>query len=249
MRQALVIQHVAFEDLGTLQSALLEAGFTIETLQAGIDDICALDALSADLLIVLGAPVGVYETADYPFLADEIRLLTQRLAAQRPTLGICLGAQLMAAALGAPVAPGKQGKEIGWAPVFPALPTPHSPEPSVLDQLFAADLRVLHWHGDTFELPPGAVHLASSARYANQAFSIGTHALALQFHPEIKLGSLERWYIGHASELAQTGVSVSQLRKDGLAYAPALQRAARFVWDSFLQRACPAATNNAINGS
>jgi GMP synthase (glutamine-hydrolysing) len=101
MRRAVVIEHVAFENLGTFRTALAEAGFTIEILQAGVADLRALDPVEPDLLIVLGGPIGVYENDDYPFLIDEIDVLAKRLASKRPTVGICLGAQLMAAALGA----------------------------------------------------------------------------------------------------------------------------------------------------
>src|SRR5690242_20401711 len=116
MRSATVIQHVAFEDLGTLEPALQAAGFTLQRLQAGVDDLC-IDPVACDLLIVLGGPVGVYERQAYPWIEDELALLRARLTAGAATLGICLGAQLMAAALGAEVYAGRHGKEIGWSPL------------------------------------------------------------------------------------------------------------------------------------
>jgi GMP synthase (glutamine-hydrolysing) len=231
MRRAVVIEHVAFENLGTFRTALVEAGFTIEILQAGVADLRALDPVEPDLLIVLGGPIGVYENDDYPFLIDEIDVLAKRLASKRPTVGICLGAQLMAAALGAQVSPGTRGKEIGWAPIFPAEGAKHQ---VILDALFSPELRVLHWHGDTFQLPPYAAHLAGSARYANQAFSIGDFGLALQFHAEVRADTLEPWYIGHAVELARAQISIPQLRADGQRYARALEHAAHSVWRAWL---------------
>jgi len=231
MRNALVIQHVAFEDPGTLVPVLRAAGFHIETLYAGVDDLGAIDAVAPDFLIVLGGPVGVYDTEEYPWLLDEISLLSKRLAAQRPTLGICLGAQLIAAATGARVKPGMHGKEIGWSRLFPVPGAQHL---HLLHALFGDSLRVLHWHGDTFDLPTGAVHLASSDQYAHQAFVIGNYALALQFHAEVRLAALESWYIGHAAELAQAHISVSQLRVDGRIYAPALENAAQPLWQGCL---------------
>ena len=114
MKHAVVLQHVAFEDLGTLQPLLSAQGWQLQVLQAGVD---TLDpAETADLLVVLGGPVSVNDVDRYPFLNDSIALLQRRLQQQRPTLGICLGAQLMASACGAAVHPSRQ-KEIGWFPV------------------------------------------------------------------------------------------------------------------------------------
>ncbi len=108
-------RHVGFEDLGSFAPSLREAGFTIEYVDVPIDGIASIDLLSADIMIVLGGPVGVYDDASYPFINQEINFLRERLRADRPTLGVCLGAQLMAAALDANVYPGV--REIGWAPV------------------------------------------------------------------------------------------------------------------------------------
>ena len=232
MRSALILQHVPFEDPGTLEPALAAAGWRIDALQAPLADLSAIDALVPDLLIVLGGPVGVYDTDSYPQLRDELALLRARLAARRPTLGICLGAQLIAAALGAPVTPGTRGKEIGWAPLMPASGSEQSP---VLETLFRPGVRVLHWHGDTFALPDGAVHLAASAQYPHQAFAVGRHALALQFHAEATLSGLEAWYMGHAAELHQAGLSVPQLRASGRRHAPALEQVAPALWRACLQ--------------
>jgi len=233
MRRAVVIQHLAFEDLGTLEPALRAAGFTIETLQAGVADLSRLSQHVPDLLIVLGGPIGVYEQVSYPFLADEIALLSARLKLRRPTLGICLGAQLMAAALGASVFPGEQGKEIGWSPLVPATPVLAE---TTLAPLFDPGIHVLHWHGDTFSLPGQATHLAGSAQYPNQAFSVDHFGLALQFHPEVQTAQLERWYIGHALELARAGISVPVLREQAHRYGPALERAAAALWQSWLHQ-------------
>jgi GMP synthase (glutamine-hydrolysing) len=117
MRTALAITHVAFEDLGSLGMELVQAGFNIQFIDACTANLRAFDALDPDLVIVLGGPIGIYERDAYPFLEAEILLLRARLAAKRSTLGICLGAQLMAAALGARVYPGSYGKELGWAPI------------------------------------------------------------------------------------------------------------------------------------
>src|ERR1700733_11064461 len=104
-KTALAIRHVHFEDLGSLEPSLLSAGYQVRYADSGIDDLAAVDALAPDLLVTLGGPIGAYEDDLYPMLKDEVRLLEARLAAERPTLGICLGAQLMARALGSRVYP------------------------------------------------------------------------------------------------------------------------------------------------
>lgn len=221
-RHCLVLSHVVFEDLGTLEAPLRERGFEIESVLAAKAGFPLPQAESCDLLIVLGGPMGVCEQSDYPFLKDEIALIGQRLAARRPILGVCLGAQLMAAALGAPVYPGPHGKEIGWSALQAA---PNLDPPQWFAPLLADGLEVLHWHGDTFDLPPGALHLASSKLYANQAFAIEDFALALQFHPEVTASGLESWYAGHATELQQAGISIPALRSTAHQHAPALEKA------------------------
>ncbi len=216
---ALAIRHVAFEDLGNFESILRERGYRVVYREAGAGDLAKIDALAPALLAVLGGPIGAYEDAAYPFLADEIRLIKARLAAKLPVLGICLGAQLMARALGARVYPGP-AKEIGWA----AIELTEAGRRSPLKHLAADKARVLHWHGDTFDLPPGATRLAATDQCANQAFALGRYALALQFHAEAPAG-IERWLVGHAHEIASApGVGAESLRADTARYAPALQR-------------------------
>ncbi|MEO1765042.1 MAG: gamma-glutamyl-gamma-aminobutyrate hydrolase family protein, partial [Cyanobacteria bacterium J06629_18] len=113
MKTATVIRHIAFEDLGTLEIALQRQGYAIKYLEAGVDDLTSISP-TEDMLIILGGPIGAYDERDYPFLVDELQILEQRLKAAKPTLGICLGSQLMARALGARVYPGGN-KEIGWS--------------------------------------------------------------------------------------------------------------------------------------
>ena len=227
VRTTLAITHVAFEDLGTLGIALMDAGFKSEVIDACTTDLSAIDPLGPDLMIVLGGTVGIYQSDVYPFIVCEIELLRSRLAAKRPTMGICLGAQLMAAALGAPVYPGTNGKELGWAPVHVGSDFNVAP---FFAALLTPELFVLHWHGDTFDLPAGATHLAGTAQYVNQAFAMGNYALALQFHLEVTTHGLERWYVGHASELAQAGISVRKLREESCTFGPRLEAAASKFW-------------------
>lgn len=227
MKSATAIRHVAFEDLGLLGPLLAEAGYRTEYREAGIDDMGGLDP---DLLVVLGGPIGAYEEEIYPFLTHELALIERRLAAGRPTLGICLGAQLMARALGARVYPGP-AKEIGWAP----LRLTEAGAASCLRHLGPQHTAVLHWHGDTFDLPAGATRLASTEICANQAFSHGPAALGLQFHGEACGPDLERWLIGHAAEIAATpGVTVPQLRADTGRCSEALRRQGRRCFAAWL---------------
>jgi GMP synthase (glutamine-hydrolysing) len=221
-RRVLAIRHVAFEDLGSFAPLLTERNFAIEYAEAA-DGLGEIDPLLADLVVVLGGPIGAYEEAAYPFLAVEIRLLERRLAADRPTLGICLGAQLMARALGARVYAGP-AKEIGWAAV--TLTT--EGQRSSLQRLAGHGEPVLHWHGDTFDLPEGAVRLAATPLCENQAFAWGDAALALQFHAEVTAQGLEHWFVGHACEIAATPeVSTAQLREATQRHAAGLGRRAR----------------------
>lgn len=232
-KQALAIRHVAFEDAGSFAAVLEQRGYTLRYLEAGYDDLSGLDARAADLVLILGGPIGAYEEDSYPFLRDELDFIARRLAAQQPIVGICLGAQLMARALGAPVFPGRNGKEIGWAP----LQLTAAGQASALRHLAAELTPVLHWHGDTFDIPAGAERLAGSSQYPNQAFAIGNHALALQFHPEVTAAGLERWFIGHACEIGATpDISVVQLRAATARWAAGLQSQGQQMFGAWLEQ-------------
>ncbi|RXT19741.1 glutamine amidotransferase [Rhizobium leguminosarum] len=206
-RSVQAIRHIGFEDLGSFQAPLREAGYEIEYVDVAEQEERNLDPLAADLLVVLGGPIGVNDHQAYPVITEEIELLRARLAADRPTLGICLGAQVMAAALGARVYPGS-AKEIGWSPLELAATAAPNPLAGL------KNVPVLHWHGDTFHLPDGCVLIASTPICRNQAFSRGPNILGLQFHPEALAARFEHWLLGHASELATAGISPVALRRD-----------------------------------
>lgn len=224
-----VIQHIAFEHLGNLEPVLRKHRYAINTFMAGVDELSPISNDDPDLLVVLGGPIGVYETDAYPYLEAELQVIRDRIDRNRPVLGICLGCQLIARALGADVYPGGT-KEIGWAP----LELHGDAKRNVLAPTMDAS-EVLHWHGDTFDLPAGATRLASSALYPNQAFSYRDNVLALQFHLEVEPEALESWYLGHAHEIASVeGLTVPELRDDGRRYGPALQGPAQQVWATWL---------------
>lgn len=219
MKTALVITHVPFEDLGSFAEPLAHHEYRIRYREAGVDNLAIRDAYQAELLIVLGGPISATDETNYPFLRDELHVLGERLQQARPTLGICLGAQLMARALGSRVYPLPR-KELRWG----RIKLTADGRNSCLQHLAEGVSPVLHWHGDTFDLPESAVHLASTELCKNQAFAVGKHALGLQFHPEVTSRGLERWFIGHALEITATaGVSVSQLRADTARWADILE--------------------------
>ena len=221
-----VVQHLSFEDLGSFAEVLDDQGFSVQYRQAGVDELGSSVA-SADLLVVLGGPIGVYEEEAYPFLVDEVAAIGHRLRAGRPTLGICLGAQLIAKAMGARVYPGEH-KEIGFGELS------LSPEGTRSPLKHLAGTHVLHWHGDTFELPDGALRLASSPLYPHQAFSVGANVLALQFHPESEAARFERWLIGHACELSKADIDIPALRADNVQLGRALEEAGARVLSDWL---------------
>ena len=226
-RSALVLRHVAFEGLGVLAPLLHDGDFTTRICEIGVDPFPAREIQSCDLLIVLGGPIGVYETDAYPWLLEETAAIGERLRAQKPTLGICLGAQLMAAALGAKVAPGL-AKEIGYAPLSLTEEGRASPLAAL------EGVQALHWHGDAFELPAGAKRLAFTELCPNQAFSLGDTALALQFHAEVEPASLEAWLIGHTVELGKAGLDPRDLRTQAARHGAATADAGKILFGAWL---------------
>jgi GMP synthase (glutamine-hydrolysing) len=232
MKMIYAIQTLAFEDLGSFAQTLHDLNYQIRYLQLGVDDF--EEALASQHpLILLGGPIGVYESETYPYLSDLIGALRTRLAKNYPTLGICLGAQMMATALGAQVYQGHV-KEIGWSRL------------TITSQGLASPLRhlenvqVLHWHGDTFDLPESAKRLAGSIYYPNQAFSVGLNILALQFHAEVDPRTLEQWLIGHATELNQAKIDILKLRQENVLYGQSLQDKANLLLRDWLNHLIPA---------
>ena len=232
MKKAIALRHIHFEDLGTLHAEFASRGYEVQYVDPSIGELDTLDLGRADLLVVLGGPIGAYDEALYPFVAQELAAVRRWLDSGKPLLGICLGAQLIVRALGARVYP-LGVKEIGFSPL------------TLTDAGLASPLAkldgvpVLHWHGDQFDIPEGAVHLAGTAIGANQAFAVGTQVLGLQFHLEADAARLERWLVGHACELGVAQVDPRTLRADAQKYGGLLTLAARDVlvaWLTNLER-------------
>lgn len=218
MKTAVAIRHVPFEGLGSFAPVLSERGYKVRYLDAALDNLGPIIESPPDLLVVLGGPIGADQQNIYPFLMLETEIIARRLEADQPTLGICLGAQLLARAAGAKTYPAN-ATEIGWGPLTLTVPG----EVSCLSPVNG--LSVLHWHGDTFDLPERAVRLASTRNCQNQAFILD-RSLGLQFHIEVTARGLEGWYVGHAAEIAATdGVSVESLRADTKRYGSSLEDA------------------------
>lgn len=230
MKEVWAVQHVGYEDLGSFERVLKKRGFTVRYLRSSGVDYRNVYAGDPDLLIILGGPMGVYEIDKYPWIKNEIAFVKDRVATGKPLLGICMGAQIIAAAHGANVYKGPQGKEIGWEPVTvnkAGMTTPFRH----LDQSLT---NMMHWHGDTFDLPEEAVLLASSEKYPNQAYTIGKNILAMQCHPEVTENKLKLWYKGSEDDVSEVGKTVAQLEKNASDHNELLSKQAALFLNEWL---------------
>jgi GMP synthase-like glutamine amidotransferase len=188
-------QHVPFEGLGALEGWLRARGHTLSCTRFYAGEAPPATSAGFDWLIVMGGPMNVYQHRDHPWLPVEKRLLGEAIAAGQRVLGICLGAQLIADVLQGKVYQNAE-REIGWFPVTAVPGDASSPFQ------FPAETQVLHWHGDTFSLPPGSTWLARSAGCAHQAFAVGSRVLGLQFHLEMTATEIDRIAAAGGDELA-----------------------------------------------
>lgn len=214
MKTGLIIRHVPHEGIAAYREPVEAAGYHLDRIDVADPAFGSLDLREPDLLIMMGGPMSVYEQDRHPWIACQMKRLALRLEQDRPTLGVCFGAQMIAAACGAEVYRGPV-KEVG----FHKITVADSPAAAPLRHV--ADVPVLHWHGDTFTLPQGAERLASSERYPNQAFRRGKNVLGLQFHAE--MGEDPRFHVwteAWPGDITDAGQTVEQLRQDHQDYGP-----------------------------
>jgi len=212
--KCVALRHVAFEDLGLWEPEIRAHGYTIEYVDAGVDDLAPVR--DAELVVVLGGPIGVGDALLFPNIDAETAFIRERLDAGLPVLGVCLGAQLIAHALGWTVAPGEL--ELGWGIIDVNTAGMATPLRHI------AGVPILQWHGDSITAPPSIDLLASTEATTCQAFVVGS-ALGIQFHPEVDPESFERWLIGNLVELRAFGISIEEFRAQTAAAADAASMA------------------------
>jgi GMP synthase (glutamine-hydrolysing) len=226
MQSVCVLQHHPVEGLGTIARAFSASGLSWmitspvlgEPVPSKIDDL--------DGLVVMGGPMAVYQAERFPFLNDEISLIRAVVRKGRPVLGVCLGAQIVAAALGAKVTRNPAGREIGWIPV--ALDDCACGDPLLRD--ISSPIVPFHWHADAFELPEHAVALASSEKTPRQAFRYGDNVYGLQFHLEVTADAVAAMAAQWPRDLERAGVSARDMIAESAARMPALEPIAAAVF-------------------
>jgi GMP synthase (glutamine-hydrolysing) len=235
VRKLLVFQHVPLEPLGSLDPLFKEAGFRIRYVNFDREPRARVNIARYHGLVVLGGPQSADATARFPHLAYEQDAIRAAVVGELPVLGICLGAQLMAASFGGKTLRG-QGVEYGWSRVAPTELGRSDP----LIGHFDGPESIYQWHSDTFTLPKEARHLASSPRCLHQAFRIGDSAYGLQFHLEADRALIRRWLATtrHLEDLGVRGVAIDADRTDRLSsrHLPRAERLGRLVFGEFIRR-------------
>ncbi|HLI30876.1 MAG TPA: gamma-glutamyl-gamma-aminobutyrate hydrolase family protein [Terriglobia bacterium] len=228
MNSVLAIQHIECETPGLIEEALRSAGYSVECVQSFRGQPVPKALGAARGLVVMGGPMGVYESVRFPFLRDEMRLIERTLREAKSVLGICLGSQLLAAALGSEVRKGAQ-KEIGWHAVTLAESALHDPLLQAASRSFTA----YHWHGDVFDVPAGATSLASSDLTACQGFRYGGNAYGFLFHMEITPEILTCMLHAFRNELEEEHLSGNDIASHATEHLPRLQTIGRSVFEQW----------------
>ena len=239
MPLAYVLQHIRCEPPGLFSGPLRDRGYVVETVE--LDEGGGLpDWREAGLVLAMGGPMGAYDEAAHPWLAAEKRWIAAAVRAGTPYFGVCLGAQLLAASLGAEVGPGDT-PEVGVLPVEATAAGRADPVFGVLGARFPA----LQWHGDTFAIPAGAVHLARSAAYPGQAFRFGAAAYGVQFHVEVSEAMATEWgdvpaYAEYADRVLGDG-GIDRVMADFRAREADMRSVARAMFESWVELSAPVA--------
>lgn len=234
MAKIYVLQHHPVENLGAIADALEGAALAWQYVRVADGQPVPADMKGAGGLIVMGGPMGVYQAERYPWLRDEMRLIEDAVKSNLPVLGVCLGAQIVAAALGAKVERNPNGKEIGWHPIRLS----DSANDDRLMRGLPATLTPFHWHGDIFELPDGAVSLASSDKTPCQAFRYGDKAYGFQFHLEVTAEGVAAMAAAFAKDLMREKISGERVIAQAADFMPALEKISDTVfsrWASPIQ--------------
>jgi GMP synthase (glutamine-hydrolysing) len=234
MAKIYVLQHHPVENLGTIADALEGAALAWQYVRVHEGQRVPDDMKGAGGLIVMGGPMGVYQTDRYPWLRDEMALIEDSMKQNLPVLGICLGAQILAAALGGKVERNPNGKEIGWHPI--RLEAAAKQDRLCCD--LPETLTPFHWHGDIFELPAGAVSLASSEKTMCQAFRYGDKAYGFQFHFEVTRDGVAAMAAAFAKDLDREKIAPDKMIARAAEFTPALEKIADTVfsrWASPIQ--------------
>ena len=233
MEEVLVFQHDPLEELGFFAEVLEKQGARYRIIRLFHGEMAAEEWGRVGALIVLGGSIDVDDEESFPVLRWEKRIIRAAIDERVPILGICFGAQLIAATLGTPVYHGRV-KEIGWSPVSI---TPHGQVDSLLGYL-PENATVFQWHSGGFDLPQGAIRLASSPHFENQAFRLGKSVYGLQFHLEVTPRMIARWIDERSKELAQAPyVLPDKILSDTQRHSPALKYYCERFLSEFIRRA------------
>lgn len=230
--KVLMVCHKTNIDGGIFYDYLRQMGAEIDLYMAYKDPLSDIDPSEHDLAIFMGGPMGVYQADIFPYLNNEISYIQKRLKAKKPYLGICLGAQLLAQALGSQVRPGEKGKEIGWHSVTISKEAQKTP----LRFFDSSVTSIMQWHGDTFDVPQRTELLASSRLYESQIIQHGTNALGFQFHPEVNEDIIEMWMTMGFSELQQAGLNVPALRQQCYTNLPIMKKQTESFFKEWLEQ-------------
>lgn len=215
MGEVLVLQHLEAESPDLIGRVLKEAGHQVCIIRSDQEELPAALPASCHGLVVMGGPMGVYDGERYNWITPEISLIESALKRRLPLMGVCLGSQMLAAAAGARVYPGERPKEIGWYKIRlseAGITDPlcrHLAEPSG-----GGEATVFQWHGDTFDLPPGAELLAGSQLFPCQAFRIGNNAYGFQFHFEVGAEAVSQWLDLWPEVVRAEGVDAQTVREE-----------------------------------